>query len=237
MPTITFASPKGGAGKTTSAMLLATELAHAGLTVSLIDADPNHPICNWEEGGGSTDKLTIIRNDGEDKILDTIDEATKASQIVIVDLEGTANMAVSTAIAVSDLVIIPSQASMLDQKEAGKAIALVRRQEKIAQRQNPGAIIPARILLTKTSSAIRTKAQKRMVENLTTHGIERFRVELIDRAAFKAIFEFSATLRQLSKKDVSGLETAINNAHDFAAEVSQLLSSLSNQTKDERAVA
>ena len=40
MPTISFANPKGGAGKTTSALLLATELAGRGAEVVVIDADP-----------------------------------------------------------------------------------------------------------------------------------------------------------------------------------------------------
>ena len=44
MPTIVMASPKGGAGKSTSALLLTTELAAAESTVTLIDADPNRPL-------------------------------------------------------------------------------------------------------------------------------------------------------------------------------------------------
>ena len=40
MPTIVFASPKGGVGKSTSAVLLATELASHGGSVTMIDADP-----------------------------------------------------------------------------------------------------------------------------------------------------------------------------------------------------
>jgi len=42
MPTIAFVSPKGGAGKTTSAFLLSTALTKL-YDVTVIDADPNHP--------------------------------------------------------------------------------------------------------------------------------------------------------------------------------------------------
>ncbi len=42
MPVISFASSKGGAGKTTSAIILATELAQ-GTDIVLIDADPAQP--------------------------------------------------------------------------------------------------------------------------------------------------------------------------------------------------
>jgi chromosome partitioning protein len=40
MPTISFIQPKGGAGKSTSALILAAELAK-GAQVIVIDADPN----------------------------------------------------------------------------------------------------------------------------------------------------------------------------------------------------
>ena len=46
MPTIVFVSPKGGAGKTTSALVLAEQLARSA-DVTVIDADPNRPIENW----------------------------------------------------------------------------------------------------------------------------------------------------------------------------------------------
>jgi ATPases involved in chromosome partitioning len=44
MPTVVIASPKGGAGKSTAAILLGTELAHAGASVVMLDCDPNHSL-------------------------------------------------------------------------------------------------------------------------------------------------------------------------------------------------
>ena len=44
MPVITMLSPKGGVGKTTTALVLATELAAEGAQVIIIDADPNFPL-------------------------------------------------------------------------------------------------------------------------------------------------------------------------------------------------
>ncbi len=49
MPTIVFASSKGGVGKTTSALALAFVLAKAGAPTTLIDADPNAPLTRWAE--------------------------------------------------------------------------------------------------------------------------------------------------------------------------------------------
>ena len=49
MPVITFSSPKGGAGKTTAACILASMLAEQGATVTIIDADPNQFVQEWAQ--------------------------------------------------------------------------------------------------------------------------------------------------------------------------------------------
>ena len=43
-PVVAFANPKGGAGKSTSALILAQALTRSGASVTVIDADPNRPI-------------------------------------------------------------------------------------------------------------------------------------------------------------------------------------------------
>jgi len=58
MPTIVFASPKGGVGKSTAAVLLATELAGFGAGVTMIDADPNKPLSMWARRPGKPNNLT-----------------------------------------------------------------------------------------------------------------------------------------------------------------------------------
>ena len=85
MPTIAFASSKGGAGKTTSAFILACEFAERGNKVTIIDADPNHPIVGWQKGGGHLNNLTIIANDSEDDLERDIAAAKQTSELVIID--------------------------------------------------------------------------------------------------------------------------------------------------------
>lgn len=232
MPTIVYASSKGGAGKTTAAMILATELAHQGASVTLIDADPNQPIGKWQMRGGEADRLAVLPLPSGAGIVDAIDEAAAKNSFVVVDLEGTASATVSAAMAAADLVVIPSQASMLDQQEAAKVVTMVREQEKLGKRHNPTFTIPMRVLLTRTSAAIVTKSQKRMGENLDKHEIERLNVELVERAAFKAIFEFNTSLHQLEKKEVSGLEQARENARAYVAEVLTVLRGTATDHKE-----
>ena len=65
MPTIVFASPKGGAGKSTSAVILVTELALKGAGVTIIDADPNKPVSQWAKRAGCPDSLTVVADISE----------------------------------------------------------------------------------------------------------------------------------------------------------------------------
>ena len=65
MPTIVLVSPKGGAGKTTAAMILAAELAR-GTQVTVVDADPNHPIQRWIERAGPQAARNVISDADDD---------------------------------------------------------------------------------------------------------------------------------------------------------------------------
>ena len=150
MPVISTANPKGGSGKSTSTLVLATTLAATGASVCIIDADPNQPIYDWKYNGDSNSSITVIGGVKEDSILSTIEALSEQHQFVFVDLEGTASLLVSRAIAFSDFVIIPVQASSVDVRQAAKAINQVRNEERIMQRSNPNGRIPYRVLMTRT---------------------------------------------------------------------------------------
>ena len=120
MPVIVFASPKGGAGKSTSAVVLATQLALKGATVTAIDADPNRPVSQWAQRPGCPKNMTVLADVSEATIIETIEEAAQRTTFVVVDLEGTASMTVAYAISRADLVIVPTQGSQLDAIEAGQ---------------------------------------------------------------------------------------------------------------------
>ena len=214
MPIIVFASPKGGAGKSTSAVLLATELALKGAAVTIIDADPNKPVSEWAKREGRPGNVTVIADVSEKTIIDDIEAASEKSPFVIVDLEGTANVMVAYAISRADFVIIPTQGSQLDAKEAGKAIKLIKQQERAFNRS-----IPYAILYTRTSAAIRPRTLAHIQQEFQKYGVRAFQVHIHEREAYRALFSFGGTLEALNRQAVSNLNAAIINARAFAGEV------------------
>ena len=86
---IAVSNPKGGSGKSTTTLVLATHLAHLGASVCIIDADPNRPILDWKTRGKSASKVTVIADVNEANFIVPIQasaidvrQASKAIKIV-----------------------------------------------------------------------------------------------------------------------------------------------------------
>lgn len=214
MPVISFANPKGGAGKTTSALLLGGELAGKGAQVAIIDADPERWISQWGRLPGKPDNVRIIVDVTEDTIVDHVETAGDGAQFVIVDLEGTASLMVANAIGMSDLVVIPAQGASMDAKGAAKTIKLIRNQERMARRP-----IPHSVLLTRTSAAVTSRSLKNVRDQLDKAGIDVFKTSIVERAAYRDIFDYGGLLADLEAGQVSNIENARKNARAFAGEV------------------
>lgn len=213
MPVIAFANPKGGAGKTTAALLLASELTSRGAAVTIIDADPERWLTQWGRLPGRPARLAIVSEVTEESIVDVIEAAQAQSQFVIVDLEGTASLMVANAVGMSDLVVIPTQGGAMDARGAAKMIRLIRNQERLARRP-----IAHGVLLTRTSAAVTSRAMKNVREQLDRAGIAVFLTPIVERAAFRDIFDYGGLLADLPEDQVSNLANARRNASDFAGE-------------------
>jgi chromosome partitioning protein len=213
MPIIPFVSPKGGSGKTTSALLLSTFLSKL-YDVTVIDADPNRPIRDWASGGNVPPRLTVVSDIEEDTIIERIKDAAAKTPFVIIDLEGTASKIVLYAISQADFVIIPTQSSPLDAKEASRAIRVVLQSEKLARKAKPYSV-----LLTRTNPIIRTRSLAHIQKGLLEAGVPVLQTELNEREAYKAIISFQQTLDGLDPAAVPNLDKAKLNVGEFAHEV------------------
>lgn len=217
MPVISIANPKGGAGKTTLALVLADQLSSNGASVAVVDADPNAIIAKWHArrgGEGRGTPFEVVAKPSEGAMIATVDQLAQDYQFVIVDLEGTASRMTSRAFARSHLVLVPFNQSPIDAELAANAVALIHEESEALQRA-----LPFRLVRSRDGSAITTKSSKRIATAIAEAGLPVLRVGLVERAAFRDIFDFAKTLDELEAETTSGLENARSNAAQLAASV------------------
>ena len=196
------------------------------LQVAIVDADPEKWISQWGKLPGKPDNMTIVADVTEDSIVDQIEEAAGDAQFVIVDLEGTASLMVASAIGMSDFVVIPTQGASMDAKGAAKTIKLIRNQERMARRA-----IPHSVLLTRTSAVVVSRALKNVRDQLDQAGIDVFRTALVERAAYRDLFDYGGLLKDLTQAQVSNIDKACQNAREFTGEVLEKLKKAANAAK------
>ncbi|MBO0345358.1 ParA family protein [Roseibium limicola] len=214
MPVISFANAKGGAGKTTAALLLATEVAERGKSVTIFDADPQKWISTWADLPGRPGNIQVISQIIPASITEQIMDAAAQTDYVIIDLEGTENLIVANALSVSDLVVIPIQGSSMDARGGAKILTLIKKLEKIVRHD-----IKHCVVLTRTNAAVTTRALKAVQEFLAVNGIDVLLTPIVERAAYRDLFEFGGGLRAQNPKTVTNLGKAKENAVMFSAEV------------------
>src|SRR6056297_1563065 len=211
MPTIVIASPKGGAGKSTTAVLLGTELAHEGVPVTMLDCDPNRSLTLWAGQSALPAHIDVLSDISEANIVRTIKAYDSDGQIVIVDLEGVASRLVSRAISQADRVLTPMRATTLDATIGARALQLVAEEEEALDRSIQHAVV---FTMTK---AVKSKQHKGISASLVGQGVDLIEPPLMERAAFSAIFEFGGDLRSIPPQ--GNMTGARDNARAFSEQV------------------
>jgi len=183
-PIISFACTKGGVGKTTLAFVLATSYAgrlsgNSEFRVACIDADPNGTLDTALQKAAFPTILSLT-SDAE-ALLPRLREAQRAADLVLIDLEGSANQAMLYAAGKSDLVIIPAQPSAYDVREARKTAGVVQQAADLVQRA-----IPTRVVLTRTP-VLRQRVADHSRSQFEKVDLPILAVELVQRTAFQTM--------------------------------------------------
>ena len=182
MPVITFASSKGGPGKTTAAGCLASFYCQKKASITLIDADTTRALSRWwkraEEKNSLLAQSHLIECTDEDKILSTIRNAAKDHDYVLVDCAGAAARMLVYAVGLSDLVIIPVQPGEADLVEAIKTQQIIEQASELT-----GRTIVAKVLFNRID--MRTIVGKHTISQATSQGLSIFHTKWTDRVTFR----------------------------------------------------
>lgn len=185
MAVVTLASIKGGAGKSSTVLALASDLALDGRKVVILDADPNQHAARI--GAKITKRigaswLAVVGGVGENTILAEIRKARADYEFVFVDLPGVSSKLTLLGLTRADLVIIPCQASDMDIFDAVETALQVRQAAEAAERT-----IPARFLLTRWPVTIESRAAKQTRKKLLAKApdIPVFGTPFMERTVIK----------------------------------------------------
>jgi chromosome partitioning protein len=212
MPVIVITNPKGGTGKSTTSLVLATTLARHGASVTAFDCDPNRHLFAWKDGPTKS-KVEIVGHAESTNIARMLKAEAQRQQFVIADLEGTASLMVASAILAADLVLIPTQGSAMDASQARRAISFIEDQ---ASAVGPR---PYRVMFTRTKPGFATRDERVIRETLTDGGVPMLGTDLAERAAYRSMFTYRLALEELDPAAVNGVDKALENADALAGEV------------------
>ncbi len=218
MPVITFANTKGGAGKTTAVLLLATELARKGYRVTILDADPQHWISRWHEISGNVKNVSVIDFVTSASLPLHISENKANTDYFIIDLPGARNPLLATAVGLSDHVLIPIQGCAMDARGGAQVLELLQYLDEKA-----GIKIGHSVVLTRVNSMVTTRALQLVKALLNERHVPVLDTAIIERSAFRDIFDCGGTLATMDAARVSNLEKARENALCFAEEMMRKL--------------
>lgn len=230
MPTLTAASGKGGASKTTQLMVIADRLLSTDKIkrINIIDADEKCDLSDWvsEIDPDSRKKINLIKALSPSAFVDA-HENLDPTEITLVDLEGSSNELVTTAIRLSHLVMLPMTPSSTDARQAFKTLGNIKMQQKASLNGGVERHIPRIFTLGRTKTVV-TKAEKAIISDIAAVEESLLPVRLLEYVAYEAMGACGATLANLpigGETDVTAQQRdkAIKNADEFVKSVMNAL--------------
>jgi chromosome partitioning protein len=191
MATVSIASAKGGCGKTTVGILIGAELALDGYKVALLDCDLNQHASAFGKKA-NIPGLSIIGDVRDTNILAELNKAEAERDIVLVDLPGGSSTLALKALQRSHFVVVPTQASLPDVRDAMKTIAQIDDAQDLAR-----APIARAIMWTRFLPGFESKSARHVRESVEGQGVAILKSALMERAAFREIHITGRVPRQI----------------------------------------
>ncbi|HHH7388433.1 TPA: AAA family ATPase [Escherichia coli] len=189
---VIIGSNKGGVGKTTTAVNLATALAMKGNDICLVDADPQRSASRWyaeREVAELKPLITLIEK--RDNITQTLKTLGEKFDHVIVDVAGRNSRELITGAVVADIIIAPHQCSQLDLDTLGELQDQVVRVRDL----NPELKVLAYHTMASTNPSVRETERKEFMEYLAEFpGIEPLKAVGFYRKAYKDSIAFGKSV-------------------------------------------
>jgi chromosome partitioning protein len=155
--TITLAGQKGGTGKSTIAVHLASEYQRRGLRVLVLDADPQGTALTWSEAAAERGHDAPNVLGVGDALRAQLPSLRRGYDLVIIDTAGRQSKRLAGALALSDLALIPCKPSAPDVWALADTIELVERVRDVRD-------IEARIVVNEVNHTALAEAAGEAIE-------------------------------------------------------------------------
>ena len=171
MKTIAIVSQKGGAGKTTLAVHLATAADAAGHAVAIIDLDPQGTAASWGDRRQAATPEVVSGQAARLHVL--IDDAARdaVADLLVIDTAPNADQTTLRAAQLADLVLVPCRPAAFDLEAIRATLTLTQ----IAQK-------PSFVVLN--AAPPRSGIGREAAEGLEGQGVQVAPIIMSQRAAF-----------------------------------------------------
>ncbi|MCK7177109.1 ParA family protein [Enterobacter cloacae] len=179
---IAILNGKGGVGKTTSTINIATAIQRKGFSVAVVDTDPQGSISNWFDEEKCAFDLTEAASEKE---VYQVRKSLKLYDYVIIDGAAAISAISSAAVMVSDLVVIPVTPSPLDFAACGAILAVIEARQDLQP-------VEARFLITKKIP--HSKMLAVLKDSIEDTGVPAFRTSISQRQAYVKVMLDGSTV-------------------------------------------
>ncbi|MEM7422699.1 MAG: AAA family ATPase [Pseudomonadota bacterium] len=190
---VAMTSQKGGSGKTTMTGHLAVEAHRTGNgPVAIIDTDPQGSMAGW--GRARAENAPAVFTASPAQVPTVIERlASDGFSLVMIDTPPAVTEAISTVVAHSDLVIIPTRPSPHDLRAVGATVDIVEEHDKAMIFVVNSATRGARI----TAEAAVALSQHGTVAPVTVHHRVDYASSMIDGRTVMEINEASRSAKEI----------------------------------------
>ncbi len=212
MAIVSLANAKGGAGKTTAAVLLAAAYARKGKSVLVLDCDRFSSATDWcIKAGGKIDAISGVTSTN---LAEHLRRNRGRYKHVIIDLSGASDMLIALASGLSDLVLVPVQGSVLDGQGAVHVFNIID-----MVMQNTRSRVRRAVLLSRVNPLVKTRSLRQVQAMLGQKGIAMLSTPIVERSAYRDMFEKACLLDDLDPAKTSNIDKAIANMAALLREV------------------
>lgn len=217
--TIALANQKGGVGKTTVGLNLASAFQLGGVETALVDADPQNTSLRWATSGAETLAVAVTSlAPAGSKIGNEITKLQRKYDLVVVDCPGNLeDPRTPEVLKVADFCLMPLGPSPAD---LFSTLAMIREVGAIRRRDNPS--LNSALMLNAVNGKTKMRGEILKLLEEQDVGTHLLKSQIAQREIYRQVFALGTTVHECSRY-MRGLKEARAEIEALAVELSTFI--------------